>query len=47
MKADGKFDKAWLCYIEGNEAARKMYEGLGFKDTGDADGDEIIRVKEL
>ena len=47
MRADGKFDKVWLCYIEGNEAARKMYEGLGFKDTGEADGDEIIMVKEL
>lgn len=47
MKADGKYNKVCLCFIEGNEAARKMYEGLGFKETGDRDGEEIIMVKEL
>ena len=42
MKDDGKYDKVVLCYIEGNDAARKLYEKLGFKHTGEADGDEII-----
>lgn len=47
MKADEKYNKVCLCYIEGNEAARKMYEWLGFKKTGDRDGNEIVMVKEL
>ncbi|MCR4683152.1 MAG: GNAT family N-acetyltransferase [Clostridiales bacterium] len=42
MKDDGKYDKVVLCYIEGDDAARKLYEKLGFKQTGEADGDEII-----
>ncbi len=44
MKADAKYRKVCLCYIEGNEVARKMYEGLGFKETGDRDGEEIVML---
>jgi len=47
MKADAKYRKVCLCYIEGNEAARKMYENLGFKETGERDGEEIVMVKEF
>lgn len=42
MKADGKFQKVILCYIEGNEAAKRMYEKIGFYHTGECDEDEII-----
>lgn len=41
MKADGRYNKVVLCYIAGNEAARKLYEGFGFTET-DRDEDEII-----
>ena len=41
MKKEGKYHKAILCYIEGNEAARRLYEGLGFVER-DRDGDEIV-----
>ena len=41
MKGDGRFGKVALCYIEGNDAARKLYEGFGFVET-DRDGNEII-----
>ena len=47
MEDDGKFDKVTLCYIDGNEAAKKMYEKLGFHPTGERDGDEIILEKRL
>ena len=46
MKQDGKYDKTVLCYIEGNEAARKLYESSGFVEI-DRDEDEIIMELEL
>lgn len=47
MERDGKYDKVILCYIDGNEAAKKMYEKLGFYLTGECDEDEIIMEKRL
>ena len=47
MKEDGKYDKVVLCCVEGDDAARKLYEKLGFKHTGEADGDEIIMELKL
>ncbi|MBD5080205.1 MAG: GNAT family N-acetyltransferase [Ruminococcaceae bacterium] len=42
MKEDGKYNRVELCYIEGNDAARKLYEKLGFSLTGDCEDDEIV-----
>lgn len=47
MKSDGKYDKVILCYIDGNNAAKKMYEKLGFRLTGERDGNEIVMEKYL
>lgn len=47
MREDGRFEVVTLCYIEGNDEARRMYEKLGFTHTGEADGDEIIMEKRL
>lgn len=47
MKCDGKYDKVYLCYIDGNEAAKNMYEKVGFHLTGERDGDEIVMEKVL
>lgn len=47
MKADGKYDRVVLCYIEGNEAAKNMYEKLGFYLTGEREDDEIVMEKML
>ena len=41
MKKDGKYSKVYLCYIEGNDAAKKLYESFGFVEI-DRDEDEII-----
>ena len=41
MKQDGKYSKVVLCYIEGNDAARKLYENFGFVEI-DRDEDEIM-----
>ncbi len=42
MRADGRYSQVGLCYVEGDEPARLLYEKLGFRRTGEADGDEII-----
>ena len=44
MRADGRYSKVCLCYIEGDEPARLLYEKLGFRRTGEADVDEIAMV---
>ena len=44
MKKDGKYNKAVLCYIEGNDASKKLYESFGFAEI-DRDEDEIIMEK--
>lgn len=41
MKQDGEYSKVVLCYIEGNDAARKLYENFDFVEI-DRDEDEII-----
>ena len=47
MKSDGKYNKVTLCYIDGNDAAKNMYEKLGFHLTGECDEDEIVMEKIL
>ena len=47
MRQDGTFAKVLLCYVEGDEPARRMYEKLGFRPTGERDGDEIEMEKTL
>ena len=46
LKQDGRYRKVVLCYIEGNDAARKLYESFGFVET-DRDEDEIVMELDL
>ena len=46
MRSAARFDKVALCYVQGAETARCMYEKLGFVEM-DRDGDEIIMEKKL
>ena len=41
MRADGRYNRVSLCYVEGNDAARKLYESFGFTET-ERDEDEIV-----
>ena len=41
MRADGRYPKVGLCYVEDDEPARLLYEKLGFRPTGLVDGNEI------
>lgn len=41
LKQDGKYNKVDLCYIQGNDIAKKLYEQFGFVEI-DCDGNEII-----
>lgn len=40
MKRDGKYGKVTMCYVEGNDASRKLFELFGFAETSH-DWDEI------
>lgn len=46
LKKDGKYSRVLLCYIDGNDAARKLYESCGFVEI-DRDEDEIIMELKL
>ena len=41
MKKECKYNKVALCYIEGKEVAKKLYESFGFVET-DREEDEVI-----
>lgn len=41
MQKESRYDRVVLCYIEGNNAARRLYEQFGFVKT-DRDGNEIV-----
>ena len=41
MRREGKYREVTLCYVDGDEAARRLYEKCGFTLTGEADEDEI------
>ena len=46
MKQDGKYGRVALCYVEGNDVAKHMYEKFGFVET-ERDGDEIVMERTL
>ena len=47
MEEDGRFDRVYLCYIEGDIAAKNLYEKLGFYETGFVEEDEVEMEKLL
>ena len=40
MEKDGVYNKVVLCYVDGDEAAKRLYLKLGFYHTGEAEEDE-------
>lgn len=46
MPAERKYSKVILCYVEGNVAAKNLYQKFGFIET-EREGDEIIMELEL
>ena len=47
MCADGRYRRCELCYVAGDEPARRLYASLGFRPTGDRDEDEIVMALTL
>ena len=43
----GKAEYCWLSYEPENTVAKELYESVGFTETGDKDGDELIAVLKL
>ncbi len=46
MRQEGKYRKVTLCYVEGNDGARKMYEQFGFVEISH-EWDEIFMEMKL
>ena len=47
MMEEGRFEKVYLCYIEGDAAAKNLYEKLGFHETGFVEEGEVEMEKQL
>ena len=43
----GKAEFCWISYEPENEMAGKLYASLGFEETGEMDGNEIVAVLKL
>jgi diamine N-acetyltransferase len=43
----GKAEYCEISYEPENEAARNLYQSLGFMENGEMDGDEIVAVMKL
>ena len=46
MKEEGKYEKVSMCYVEGNDASRKLFEQFGFVEVSHP-WDEIFMEKTL
>ncbi len=44
MMRDGKYNKVVLCYIEGNDVAKHLYETFGFVVYDDDDGEICMEL---
>jgi len=44
---NGKSEYCYLSYEPENIVAKKLYQSMGFEETGDKDGDELLAVKKL
>lgn len=42
-----KYEAVILCYVEGDDTARNLYENMGFIHTGEREEDEIIMMYKL
>lgn len=42
IRESGRFDMAHLSYVPGNEKAQNLYRSVGFVETGELDGDEVV-----
>lgn len=47
MRADGRFPRVALCYVTGNEAARALYEQLGFHLVKTVGNENIMVLEHL
>jgi diamine N-acetyltransferase len=42
IKMNNNYSEVFLSFVPGNERAKKLYESVGFKDTGRIEEDEIV-----
>lgn len=42
LKEAGECNELYLCFVENNTAAEKLYESIGFERTGEIDDGEVV-----
>jgi diamine N-acetyltransferase len=42
LKKERRFSRIDLCYVEGAEGAKRLYEGLGFWQVGEPEAGEVV-----
>ena len=42
MREDGRYQKVYTCFVEGNDSARRLYEAFGFVVTDFSDGEYVM-----
>ena len=47
LRAEKKYPQVMLCYVDGDEPARLLYEKCGFQRTCDDDEDELEMALQL
>lgn len=47
LRAERKYPQVILCYVDGDEPARMLYEKCGFQRTCDDDEDELVMALQL
>lgn len=47
LKEQNRFDLIQINYVEGNDAAKALYRKVGFSETGEMEGEEVVMTMSL
>ena len=47
LKEQNRFDRVRINYVEGNDAAKALYRKVGFSETGEMEGEDVVMTMSL